>query len=194
MAKAILISLMLCMTTILYGQEIKLSFTPTVNYSVHNKYKSLGPDQKANLGFSASLDYLRITKNRLKLGLGLTYQNSQLEFSPNRNNPDMNHHNEVINFVSVRFRSVYNLKKKFYINVDPFASMDVNHNIHQIINDQTGLGLSLGCGKSIRLSTLFYLHVEPEVNFYNLIPFNRVEYPYRVITAGLNLGLAFVVN
>jgi len=190
MKKVILTSTIFILTTVLYGQDIKISVAPTV--SVAPAYLAVGgPGQNPKTGFSTSIDYRLLNDKRINFGFGLCYQCGRREFVPNLNSGDMLLTTEKINLISVTLRSIYNLKKELYISFDPVVDLHVGYNSEQIIDNQTGLGLSLAFGKSIKINEAIFLNIEPRLWIHNIVPFNDINIPYRLTTAGLNIGIVF---
>lgn len=191
MKKVTLSSLIFIMTTILTGQEIKISVAPTISIAPHYQSVLGGPGQKAKAGFSTSLDYILRNDKRISFGLGLSYQYSRVEFVPNLDSGDLLLHTEKVNLFLVSFRSVFNLKRNFYLSLDPSVDFHVNYNSEQTLDKQSGLGLSLAFGKSIKIKETILLNIEPRLWIHNIIPFQDDNLPYRLTTAGLNMGLVF---
>jgi hypothetical protein len=190
MEKAILTSIIITLTTVLCGQDIKISVAPTINAAP--AYLAVGgPGQNIKAGFSTSADYRHITDKRVTFGFGFYYQYSQVEFVPNLNSGDMLLTTEKVNLASVIFRSIYDLKKDFYLSFDPVVDLHIGYDSEQIIDNQTGLGLSLAFGKSIKIKDTIFLNIEPRLWIHNIVPFHDINIPYRLTTAGLNIGVVF---
>jgi hypothetical protein len=191
MKKLLLIILSLFLSILIYGQEIKVSIAPTINVAPHYGFVSGGPGQHYKAGFSTSLDYLFLNEKRLNFGFGINYHFSQVEFVPNLNTHEMLLHSENVNLISLMFKSVCNFKKYFYLSLDPTIDFHINYDSQQTLDNQAGLGLSLGFGKNIKLNDFLLLNIEPKLWIHNIIPFHDLELPFRLTTAGLNLGLVF---
>lgn len=191
MRKSILISCLFILTTFLNGQEIKISLAPTLNFAPYYKSVLGGPGQNVKAGFICSFDYLFNNDKRLKFGTGLNYNFNQLEFTQNLNTGEMVPYIEKVNIFSVRFKTVYNFKNDFYLNLDPSLDFHLFLNNVHILNSQTGIGFALGVGKNIKLNDALYLNIEPKLWIHNIIPFNYEPYPYHLTTIGLNVGLIF---
>jgi hypothetical protein len=191
MKKTILTSLVLIMTTILYGQEIKISVAPTINAGLYYQFVAGGPGQNLKAGFTTSLDYLFRNDRKINFGLGLNYHFSQVKFVPNLNSGDMPLHTENVNLISVRFKSVYKLKNLFYLSLDPFVDFHLKYDSQQTLDKQSGFGLSFGIGKNIKINEAVFINIEPKFWIHNIIPFTETNLPYRLTTLGLNVGLIF---
>lgn len=192
MRKLIISSIIFFLTTMLYGQEFKISLAPTIN-SAHLYWavKGAPPGQNWKAGFSTSFDYLFIRDKKINFGLGINYHFSQVEFIFNSNTGDMILRTENINLISLRFRTVYILKNHFYISLDPAIDLHLNYDERQLLDNQSGLGLSLGIGKNIRINDALLLNIEPKLWVHNIVPFHNESLPYRLTTIGLNFGLVF---
>jgi hypothetical protein len=194
MRKSFLTLFILAVTTFLYGQEIKISIAPTISFAPNYRSVLGGPGQNIKSGFSTSFDYLFLSPTKINIGFGLDYQYSQVEFVPNLNTQGMIQHYEKVSLISIRFKSVLNFKKQFYLSLDPALDLHLNHKSDQILDNQTGLGVSVGLGKNIKINDALSLNIEPKLWIHNIIPFDNETYPYRLTTIGLNFGLIFGQN
>jgi hypothetical protein len=191
MKKLVLSGIFLISTSILFGQEFKISIAPTINSGLYYHFVAGGPGQNLKAGFTTSFDYIILNDNRINFGLGFNYHFSQVEFVPNLNTGDMPLHTENVNLISIRFKTVYNLKNQFYLSLDPSADLHLNYDSQQTLDKQSGIGFSFGLGKNIKIKEAVSLNIEPKLWIHNLIPFNESNLPYRLTTLGLNLGLIF---
>lgn len=180
-----------CIAAILSGQEIKLSVAPTINNVYHFKMLKGEPNRIAKVGFTASIDYLFPKDKKFSFALGLSYQYAQVKFDPFDpfNNPLP--FTESINLLSIGFTSFYSLKRDFYLSVSPTLDLQINHYAIQTIDNQSGIGLSLGFGKNIQLNKSVLLNFEPRLWIHNIVPFNDENIPFKMTIAGLNIGLIF---
>lgn len=191
MKKAILTSIILILTITLYGQEIKISVAPTVNAAPNYQGVDGGPGQKAKAGFSTTFEYSFRNDKKINLGFGLCYQFSQVEFTSNMNTGDFLGQTDKVNLLSFNLLSKYNLKKNFFLSFNPLINLDINYDTESILDNQSGLGLSLSFGKRIKLNDNILLNIEPRLWIHNIIPFNKETYTDRLTIAGLNFGLVF---
>jgi hypothetical protein len=191
MKKTFVACICLVMTSLLYGQEFKISVAPTVNSGLYYRFVAGGPGQNLKAGFTTSFDYLIPKDNRINFGLGLNYHFSQVEFVPNFNTRDMPLHTENINLISIRLITVFKLKNQFYLSLDPSADFHLSYDSQQTLDKQSGIGISFGFGKNIKIKEAVALNVEPKLWIHNIIPFNESYLPYRLTTLGLNMGLVF---
>ena len=192
MRKLIISSIIFFLTTMLYGQEFKISLAPTINSALLYRFVTGDtPGQNWKAGLSTSFDYLFLNDKKINFGLGINYHFSQVEFVPNPNTGDMVLHTENVNLISLRFRTVYILKNHFYISLDPAFDLHISHDEQQMLDNQSGLGLSLGIGKNIKINDALLLNIEPKLWVHNIVPFHKESSPYRLTTIGLNFGLVF---
>lgn len=191
MKKAFIACTCLIMTSLLYGQEFKISVAPTVSSGLYYQFVAGGPGQNLKAGFTTSFDYLILNDKRINLGFGLNYHFSKVEFVPNPNTGDMPLHTENVNLISIRFLTNLKLRNQFYISLDPSADFHLNYESQQTLDKQSGIGLSFGFGKNIKIKEAVALNIEPKLWIHNIIPFNESNLPYRLTTIGLNLGLVF---
>jgi hypothetical protein len=191
MERITLTLLALIMTTFLSGQEFKVSVAPAISVALNNPFAIGGPSQSAQPGFNASIDYLFRNDKKLSFGLGLSYQFNQVRWTGHHDNINFVPRTEKINLFSISFRSTLNFKRNFYLSLDP--SMDLNsfYTSSQRIDNQTGLGLSLAFGKSIKIKETLLLNIEPRLWVHNIIPFQEEDFHYRLTTTSLNIGLIF---
>lgn len=191
MKKILLTSFICVMTTILYCQEIKVSIAPTINAGFHYQFAAGGPGQNLKAGFTTSMDYLLHNDNKINFGFGFNYHFSQVEFVPNLNTGNMLLHTENVNLVSFRFKTVYKLKKQFYLSLDPSVDFHLNYDSQQTLDKQSGIGLSFGFGKNIKIKEAVFLNIEPRLWVHNIISITESDLPYRLTSLGLNMGLVF---
>jgi len=201
MNKAILTLLCFILTTILFGQEIKISIAPTINNAFYCQFVAGGPTFKSKLGLSTNIDFLLHSNNRLNYGVGINFQSSSVEIIPEPNLPpnDRPRHTEKISIFSFYLNTVYNFKNGLYMSLAPSLDLHTNYesiinNIYQTIDNQTGLGLTYGFGKNLNLTNSLFLNIEPRLWIHNIIPFHDENLPLRLTTIGLNFGLVFGHN
>ena len=200
MKKISTILFLLSMTSILCGQEFEISVAPTINNVFNYSYPGVFKT-KAKVGLSTTLEYSIRSDKRLSLGIGLNYQYCQVEMIPGKYSSLGMPFTEKINLFSIYIRSAYNMQRGFYISLDPtyhFQDYDI---LTQIIDNQTGLGLSFGVGKKFRFKErLFsnfnpdFLKIEPRLWINNIIPLRKKDQHDRLTIFGLNMGLVFRVK
>ncbi len=192
MRKSILVSSIFIFTTILSGQEIKISIAPIINAGLYYQISVLGgPGQNIKPGLITSLDYLLINDKRINFGFGLSYNYSQVEFVPNLNNPELLLHSENINLISVRLKSVFKLKNQYYFSLDPALDFHIHYDSQQTLDKQSGFGMSFGFGKNIQLKETVFLNIEPRLWIHNIISFSNPTHGYHLTALGINIGLVF---
>ena len=181
------------MTTVLFGQEINFSISPTVSSIFHYRFVAGGPYGVAKFGINTQVDYLFVTDKKVEFGIGVGYQNSHVQvIIPFDGGPGSYSANTAkVELLSLRLRSVYNLKKDFYISLSPIIDYQIRRGIGQRIDNQSGLGLAFGIGNNIKLNESLALNIEPALWIHNIVPFNDQNLPFRLTVAGLNLGLVF---
>jgi hypothetical protein len=191
MTKTILTSLFFIMTTILYSQKIKISVAPTINTGLYYRFVSGSPGQYPKTGFTTSIDYLCFNDKKINFGAGLDYHFSRVEFVPGVNSGDMLLHTENVSLISFRFRSVFKLKNQFYLSIDPSIDFHLKYDNQQTLDNQSGLGLSFGIGKNIKISESLFLNIEPKLWIHNIIPFTETNITRHLTALGINFGLVF---
>jgi|WetSurMetagenome_2_1015567.scaffolds.fasta_scaffold124321_1 hypothetical protein len=192
MKKFALTCLIVIMSSVLFGQEIKFSIAPIASSIYHYKFVAGGPYGTARFGLSTQFDYLFVTNKKIEFGLGLGYQNSHVQIIiPFTGDNSYSASTETVNLLSLSLRSVFNLKKDFYITFVPTLDFQIKHNSLQRIDNQSGLGLSMGIGNNVKLNESLSLNIEPRLWVHNVIPFSGESIPFRLTTVGLNLGLVF---
>jgi hypothetical protein len=179
------------MTTVLFGQEIKFSIAPTVSSIFHYRVVAGGPQGEARFGINSQLDYLFVTNKKVEFGIGVGYQNSHVRLKVPFGVSSYSTSIEKVELLSLRLRSVLNLKKDFYVSLSPIIDYQIRREIGQHIDNQSGLGLAFGIGKNIKLSESLALNIEPALWIHNIVPFNKENLPFRLTVAGLNFGLIF---
>jgi hypothetical protein len=191
MEKITLTFLALIMATFLFGQEFKVSVAPTISIALNNPFAIGGPSQSAQPGFNISTDYLFRNDKKVSFGLGLSYQFNQVRWTGHHDNNNFLPRTEKINLFSISFRSIFNFKRNFYLSLDPSVDLNSFYTSKLIIDNQTGLGLSLAFGKSIKIKKALLLNIEPRLWVHNIIPFQEENSHYRLTTTSLNIGVIF---
>ncbi len=192
MMKRILIAnALIILTSILYGQELKISIAPTINSGLYYQFVAGSPGQHIKAGLTTSLDYLFLSDNKINFGLGCNYHFAQVEFVPNKNTADMPLHSERVNIISLRLKSLLRFKNQWYFSLDPSVDFHLNYDAEQTLDKQSGIGLSCGLGKNIQIKEAIYLNIEPRLWVHNIFSFTEQDLPYRLTAVGLNLGLVF---
>ena len=74
-------SVTIILTTILCGQEIRISVAPTINNAHYFKSIDGGPGHNPKFGFSTSIEYLLRPNKKLSFGIDLSYQLSTVEIT-----------------------------------------------------------------------------------------------------------------
>ncbi len=191
MKKVTLSFLIAFLTIILYGQEIKISVAPTINNAFYYQFVAGGAGQKTKSGISTSVEYIFRNEKRISLGLGLNYQFCRVEFTPNMNTGDFIGQTDIVNLISVNLVSVYDLNKNFYLSLNPSIDFHLNYETENVIDRQSGVGLSISFGKYLKLTDDILLNLEPKLWIHNIIPFSGFDFTQRLTVAGLNVGLVF---
>jgi len=173
------------------GQETVLSFAPTLNNVFHYQFVSGGVTGNSKLGLNIAFEYVRSTTNRVSFGYGVSYQFSQVEIVP-APMIEAEQHKESINLISASFKTVFNFRKGYYLSTDPLIDIQLKSSLQKSIDNQTGIGISIGFGKRILLKEKFSINIEPRLWVHNIVPFVDTNIPQRLtvfgIKAGLNLG------
>lgn len=194
MKRVTLISLIVLLTTLVYGQEIKISVSPTINNALYYQPVDGGAGRNSKFGFGTSLDYILRKDKRVNLGLGLSYQFCQVEYTPNMNTGDFIGQTDKVNLISINLISIYNLKKNFYLSLNPLIDFHLNYDTENIIDKQSGCGLSFSFGKHLKLTDRMLLNLEPKLWIHNIIPFHSDQLTQRLTVAGLNVGIVIGGN
>jgi len=188
MKKAILLFSIISLSSILSGQELRISIAPTLSNVYHFKYVKSAPYGTVDFGYTGSLDYFLVTKRRIDFGIGLTYQISQVViWIPDLYDFTSGH--ERIDLLSLYFKTKFKLSNEFYLSLDPSFDKQINYDRYHFAEDQTGLGLSVGVGRYFRMSDRLSLNIEPRLWIHNLVPFNKLDRPFMLSVAGINIGL-----
>ena len=193
MKKTTLAFLILIMTTILYGQEIKISVAPTINNALYYQFVAGGPGRNYKPGFSTSIDYIFPNDKKINFGIGFCYQFSQVKYTPNMNTGNFTGQTDKVSLISINFATIYNLKRNFYLSLNPLINLQLNYKSDFITDKQNGLGLSFSIGKHFNLNDKIQLNIEPKFWINNIFPV-QAENSLKLTTAGLNLGLVFGKN
>ena len=191
MKKTILTSLIFIMPAILFGQEINISVAPTINNALHYQFVAGGPGRNFKPGFSSSLDYIFLNDKKIRVGLGFCYQFSQVEYTPNMNTGDFTGQTDKLSLISINFATIYNLKRNFYLSLNPLINIQLNYKSDFITDKQNGLGLSFSIGKHFYINDKIQLNIEPKIWINSIFPVQSENLSLRLTTAGLNFGLVF---
>lgn len=192
MKKAIFTSFFILLTTIIRGQEIRISVAPTIN-NVHY-FKSIdgGPGHNPKFGFSSSIGYSMKPDRKISFGVDLSYQFSQVEITPGVGLVDPPpSYSETLSLLSFGLNTFINFKNDFYLRINPCLDLQTDYSSENYVNNQTGLGFSAGFGKNIKIKEAIFINIEPRIWIHNIITFNDGYYPLRMVTTGLNIGFVF---
>jgi hypothetical protein len=192
MKKAILTSFIILLTTNLLGQEIRISVAPTINNAFYLKSIDGGPGHNPKIGFSTTIGYFMEPVRKLSFGVDLSYQVSTVEITSGVMlvDPPPNY-SETLSLLSLGLNAIVNFKKDFYLRINPSLDLQTDYSSENSIDNQTGLGLSAGFGKNIKIKEKKFINVEPRLWVHNIVTFNDGNYPLRMVTLGLNIGLVF---
>ena len=188
MKRALSIQMLLLIAIISKGQETVLSFAPTLNNVFHYQFVSGGPSTNSRPGLNVAFEYVRSTTNRVSYGYGVSYQFSQVKLSPApmiEGEP----HTETINLISASFKTVFNFRKGYFLSTDPLIDIQLNSSSQKSIDDQSGVGVSIGFGKRISLNERFSINIEPRLWVHNVVPFVDTNIPQRLTVFGIKAGL-----
>jgi hypothetical protein len=188
MKRVLLIQLLLFLTFISRSQDIVLSFAPTLNNVFHYQFVSGGITGNSKPGLNIAFEYVRSTIKRVSYGYGVSYQYSRVEIVPE---PmiDFESHKETINLISASFKTVFNFRKGYYLTTDPLIDIQLNSSSQKSIQNQSGIGVSIGFGKGVSLNEIFSINIEPRLWIHNLVPFVDTSIPQRLTVIGLIAGL-----
>ena len=175
--------------------EFKISIAPTIGTVLYYRFVAGGPGRKFKPGFSASFDYSFRSDNKINFGFGLNYQFAQVEYTPNMDSGDFTGQTDNVILISFNFATIYNLKKNFYLSLNPLINLQLNYRSDLMTKKQTGLGLSFSVGKKFFLNNNIQLNIEPKLWINNIVPFNPDGWlKHRLTALGLNFGFVFGQN
>lgn len=188
MKKVLSIQLLLLIAIMGKGQEAVLSLAPTFNNVFYYQLVAGGPSGNAKPGLNIAFEYVRSTTNCFSYGYGVSYQFSQVEIVP-QPMLEVEPHSETVNLISASFKTVFNFRRGFYVSTDPHVSIQLNSSSQKSIDNQSGLGISMGFGKRILLNDRFSISIEPRLWIHNVVPFVDTNIPQRLTVFGLKAGL-----
>ena len=182
------------------GQEtrswIGLSATRTTTDAMQWADLVGGPASSASHGYRIGLQYQRIVRPKFALegGLYLTQAQYQLVSLPF---PGVQ---ETVATVEPRTYRLVSLlvRPKYYVNTHQVrfyvvggASVDVQN--YALVNEDnnSGVGAQLGAGLEGSLGSRLIVSVESSIRTLSLIRFVKEQYPWRVVTAGVQLGFHY---
>jgi hypothetical protein len=193
MKRVLLIQLLLLIAFFGKSQEVALSFAPTLNNVFHYQFVSGGITGNSKPGLYIAFEYVRSTTNRVSYGYGVSYQISRVEVVP-ETMIDVERHKETIKLISASFKTVFNFRKGYYLTTDPLIDIQLISSSQKSINNQSGIGVSIGFGKRVSLNERFSIHIEPRLWIHNVVPFVDTNIPQRLTVIGLKAGLNFGRN
>jgi hypothetical protein len=190
MKKILLIISAVVMSTLLSGQNFKISVAPTINNAFYFQGVDGLGSYMSKAGISTSIGYYIRQDKKISLAVGLSYQFAQIKYDPMFNGVnDPLPYSESFNLISLNIGAIYNFKKDFYLSLDPTVDLELDSKTELVNDDQTGLGISFGVGKNIKLNDNLRLSIEPRLWIHNLVPMQDTNLPLRLTVAGLNIGL-----
>lgn len=170
------------------GQETVLSFAPTLNNAFHYQFVAGGASVNSRPGFNIAFEHVRSTTNRVSYGFGISYQFSQVKFSPAPMIEGQSHI-EKINVISASFKTIFNFRKGYFLSTDPLMDIQLKSSSQKSISNQSGIGFSIGYGKRILLPKNFSINIEPRLWVHNIVPFVDSNIPERLTVIGLKAGI-----
>lgn len=170
------------------GQETVFSFASTLSNAIHYQFVAGGPNAIPRPGFNIAFEHVRSTTNRVTYGFGVSYQFSQVEFSP-APMIEGESHTEKINVISASFKTVFNFRKGYFLSTDPLIDIQLKSSSQKSISNQSGIGFSIGYGKRILLNEKFSINIEPRLWVHNIVPFVDTNIPERLTVIGLKAGI-----
>lgn len=184
------ILLLLSAALIINGQDLSLSVAPTINNVFYYQFVAGGYSGNSKAGFNVSAEYIRSGTQKISWGFGLCYQYSRVEIVPAPMPPEERiPHTETVNLVTPGFKTVFNFRKEFYLTADPFIDIQLKSETQSSIDNQTGLGISLGFGKRIPISEGIFIMLEPRLWVHNVVPFVDNNLAVRLTVVGLKAGI-----
>jgi hypothetical protein len=187
MKRLLSIQMLLLIAIISKGQEIVLSFAPTLNNVFHYQFVSGGITGNSKPGLNIAFEYVRSTTNHISYGYGVSYQFSRVEIVPEPMT-EAEPHKESINLISASFKTVFNFRKGYYLSTDPLIDLQLKSSSQKSIDNQSGLGVSIGFGKRVLVNESFSINIEPRLWVHNVVPFVDTNIPQRLTVFGLKAG------
>lgn len=188
MKRVLLISLLLLIGIIGKGQEMVLSLAPTLSNFAYFQFVAGGPSGNYKPGVNIAFEYVRSTTNKFSYGYGISYQFSQVEIVP-QPFVEAEPHNETQNIISASFKTVFNFRKSYYLSADPHIGIQLNSSSQKSIDNQSGVGVSMGFGKRVLINERFSINIEPRLWVHNVVPFVDTNIPKKLTVIGLKAGL-----
>ena len=195
MKRSILFISIILLSKILQGQQIEISIAPTINSIYHSPAIVGLPDYDAKLGFNAGLHLSSSTEKRLNIKYGINYQHAEIQIDPfidPQYNPPP--YEVAVNLFSLEVTANLNLRHMFYISLGPTLDLSSYNNLEISLDDQTGVGLSFGIGKRLRLKDNLSININPNLWIHNVIPIKEKDSPLKLVVAGLSAGIIFTKN
>ncbi|MBN2347993.1 MAG: hypothetical protein JXJ22_04100 [Bacteroidales bacterium] len=167
--------------------------SPTINTATYYQIVDGGSSVTAKPGISTSLEYEWISDKKISIGVGIGYHLGILKFNPEFTDPNIVEpsHTETIQIISMNLKSALNLTKGNYLSFDPIIDFQLGRDSQSWIDDQTGIGISFAYGQKLNLSETLYFKLEPRLWVFNLISFEKNDYPLRLTALGIKIGLGF---
>lgn len=188
MKKVLSIQLLLLIAIIGKGQEAVLSVAPTLNNVFYYQSVAGGPSGNSMPGVNIAFEYVRSTTNHFSYGYGLSYQFCQVEIVP-QPMLEVEPHKEILHLISASFKTVFNFRRGYYLSTDPHVGIQLNSSSQKSIDNQSGLGMSMGFGKRILVNERISINIEPRLWVHNIVPFVDTNIPQRLTVFGLKAGL-----
>jgi hypothetical protein len=188
MKRVLSIQLLLLIAIISKGQDIVFSIAPTLNNVFHYQIVLGGSSKNSKPGLNIAFEYIKSTTNRVSYGYGVSYQFSQVEIVPERM-IEAEPHKEAINLISASFKTVFNFRKSYYLTIDPLIDIQLKSYTQKNIDNQSGVGVSIGFGKRVLINEGFSINIEPRLWVHNVVPFVDTNIPERLTVFGIKAGI-----
>jgi hypothetical protein len=176
-----------------FGQ-IGITFSTLGNCDVISFDKTVGgAGYLGNSFFSTGMTWLYKLNKTFDFETGVDYTAYKIIITSNLP-PQMEamRYSERLALIGIPLTMRVNFLKCCFINGG--ISLDMDTNVSNSINNQTGIGASLGCGLKYDFKSGLSVFINPYSKVHSLISFLDYQYPKRMADSGFRFGITYCLG
>ncbi|OQY00764.1 MAG: hypothetical protein B6I20_08290 [Bacteroidetes bacterium 4572_117] len=193
MKKTFQLLMLLAISQFLYSQnknQLAISYGATSGAIIYRpgivgtgSYDMIGSDM-------FEISYKREITEKFAIRGGLSYSINKFEITAAPTGIETPSWQEEVQIISVPIYANLNFAKYFFVEGGLITDFEINLIDYRAIDNQTGLGFSLGGGFQYPYKN-WGVFVNPFLNFHSLIPFYKANYRGHLAEAGIKFGMFY---
>ncbi len=176
-----------------YSQNHSIGFSYGHIYSGWTTdYAELVGASSHNLRYGAqySLNYKYQFSKKLSINSGLQFQQTSMQSENSSTTGERQTWDYQVDNLNIPILANFTFLKYLFVEGGPMLNFQINDEDPYGIEDQSGLGLSLGLGAQYDIGK-FNIFIKSQGQMQTLIPFNKENYHDRLITNSLSIGIFY---